>query len=170
MSFRPLPPRMRQIPARKSVILSILDIGASKIVCLIARLTPMEASDALRGRTHRCKVLGIGHQRSNGVKGGAVVDLQSAEQAVRLAIDAAERMAGVEVGGVIVNMTGGLLASQRLQRQDRAQRQERLRKRRPSRSRGRFDRHFHSGQGGPACAADRAFRWTPRATSMIRRA
>jgi cell division protein FtsA len=113
MSFKPLPPRMRQIPARKSAILSVLDVGASKIVCLIARLTPMEPSDSLRGRTHRCKVLGIGHQRSNGVKGGAVVDLQAAEQAARLAIDAAERMAGVEVGGVIVNMSGGLLASRR---------------------------------------------------------
>ena len=113
MSFRPLPPRMRQIPVRKSAILSVLDIGASKIVCLIARLTPMEPSGALRARTHRCKVLGIGHQRSNGVKGGAIVDLQAAEHAARLAIDAAERMAGVEVGGVIVNMSGGLLASQR---------------------------------------------------------
>ena len=113
MTFRPLAPRMRQIPARKSAILSVLDVGASKIVCLVARLTPMEASDSLRGRTHRCKVLGIGHQRSNGVKGGAIVDLAAAENAVRLAIDAAERMSGVEVGGVIVNMSGGLLASQR---------------------------------------------------------
>ncbi len=113
MSFKPLPPRMRQIPARKSAILSVLDVGASKIVCLIARLTPMEPSDSLRGRTHRCKVLGIGHQRSYGVKGGAVVDLEAAEHAARLAIDAAERMAGVEVGGVIVNMSGGLLASRR---------------------------------------------------------
>jgi len=111
MSFPPLPPRMRQIPARRSAILSVLDIGASKIVCLIARLTPMEPSDSLRGRTHRCKVLGIGHQRSSGVKGGSVVDLEAAEHAARLAIDAAERMAGVEVGGVIVNMSGGLLGS-----------------------------------------------------------
>ncbi len=117
MTFRSLAPRMRQIPARKSAILSVLDVGASKIVCLIARLTPMEPSGALRGRTHRCKVLGIGHQRSNGVKGGAVVDLHAAEQAARLAIDAAERMAGVEVGGVIVNMSGGLLASQRFSAQ-----------------------------------------------------
>ena len=94
-------------------MLSVLDVGASKIVCLIARLTPMEPSEALRGRTHRCKVLGIGHQRSSGVKGGAVVDLEAAEHAARLAIDAAERMAGVEVGGVIVNMSGGRLASRR---------------------------------------------------------
>ena len=113
MSLKSLAPRMRQIPARKSAILSVLDVGASKIVCLIARLTPMEPSDALRGRTHRCKVLGIGHQRSRGVKGGAVVDLHAAEHAVRLAVDAAERMAGVEVDGVIVNMSGGRLASRR---------------------------------------------------------
>ena len=113
MSLRSLAPRMRQIPARKSAILSVLDVGASKIVCLIARLTPMEPSEALRGRTHRCKVLGIGHQRSSGIKGGAVVDLHAAEHAVRLAVDAAERMAGVEVGGVIINMSGGRLASRR---------------------------------------------------------
>ncbi len=79
-------------------MLSVLDVGASKIVSLIARLTPMEPSDALRERTHRCKVLGIGHQRSRGVKAGAIVDLDAAESAIRLAIDAAERMAGVEVG------------------------------------------------------------------------
>jgi cell division protein FtsA len=112
MSFKPLTPRLRQIPPRKSAVLSVLDVGASKIVCLIARLTPMIASDSLRGRTHRCKVLGIGHQRSRGVKAGAIVDLDAAETAMRLAIDAAERMAGVEVESIIVNMTGGRLASQ----------------------------------------------------------
>ena len=112
MSFKPLTPRLKQIPPRRSAVLSVLDVGASKIVCLIARLSPMEPSESLRGRTHRCKVLGIGHQRSRGVKAGAIVDLDSAESAIRLAIDAAERMAGVEVGGVIVNMTGGRLSSQ----------------------------------------------------------
>ena len=112
MSFKPLTPRLRQIPPRRNAVLSVLDVGASKIVCLIARLSPMAPSDSLRGRTHRCKVLGIGHQRSRGVKAGAIVDLDSAENAIRLAIDAAERMAGVEVDSVIVNMTGGRLSSQ----------------------------------------------------------
>jgi cell division protein FtsA len=112
MSFKPLTPRLKQIPPRRSAVLSVLDVGASKIVCLIARLTPMAPSDSLRGRTHRCKVLGIGHQRSRGVKAGAIVDLDSAENAIRLAIDAAERMAGVEVDSIIVNLTGGRLSSQ----------------------------------------------------------
>ncbi len=107
-----MPRRMRPISARRSAILCALDIGTSKIVCLIAKLSPAEPSDMLRGRTHRCRILGIGHQRSRGIKGGAVVDMEEAEQAIRLAVDAAERMAGVEVTGVVVNVTGGRLSSQ----------------------------------------------------------
>ena len=137
MTFKPLTPRMRQMPPHKSAVLSVLDVGASKIVCLIARLTPMERSEALRGRTHRCKVLGIGHQRSRGVKAGAIVDLDAAENAIRLAIDAAERMSGVEVDSVIVNMSGGRLSSQ-LFAAKIAARQGGRRIRRASRARGRL--------------------------------
>ncbi len=112
MSNRLMPRRMRPLSARRSAILCVLDIGTSKIACLIAKLNPAEASDTLPGRTHRCRILGIGHQRSRGIKGGAVVDMEEAENAIRLAVDAAERMAGVEVGSVIVNITGGRLSSQ----------------------------------------------------------
>ncbi len=45
MTFRPLTPRMRQLPPKKSAILSVLDVGASKVVSLIARLTPTAASE-----------------------------------------------------------------------------------------------------------------------------
>ena len=112
MTFRSITPRLRPIPPRKGAVLAVLDVGASKIVCLIARLTPIERTDSLRSRTHRCKVLGVGHQRSRGVKAGAIVDLNAAESAIRLAIDAAERMAGVELESVIVNLSGGRLSSQ----------------------------------------------------------
>ncbi len=107
-----LTPRMRPLSARKSAILSVLDVGTSKVACLIARLMPAEASDTLRGRTHRCRILGIGHQRSRGIKAGAVIDMEEAENAIRLAVDAAERMAGVQVESVIVNLSGGRLGSQ----------------------------------------------------------
>jgi cell division protein FtsA len=107
-----LPPRMRALPARKSALLCVLDVGTSKIVCLIARLDPMDASESLRGRTHRCRVLGIGHQRSAGMKSGVIVDLDQAEGAIRRAVDAAERMAGVQAESVILNVTGGRIGSQ----------------------------------------------------------
>ena len=105
-------PRMRPLSSRKSAILSVLDVGTTKIVCLIARLDPIEAGQPSRGRTHGCRILGIGHQRSRGIKAGVVVDMEEAENAIRLAVDAAERMAGVQVEGVIVNMTGGRIGSQ----------------------------------------------------------
>jgi cell division protein FtsA len=104
-------PRMRPLSARKGAILSVLDVGTSKVACLIARLMPAETSDTLRGRTHRVRILGIGHQRSRGIKGGAVIDMEEAESAIRLAVDAAERMAQVQVESVIVNLTGGRIGS-----------------------------------------------------------
>ena len=135
MNSMNLPPRLRPLSDRKSAILSVLDVGTSKIVCLIARLDPGSASQSLRGRTHRCRILGIGHQRSRGIKGGAVVDMDAAEEAIRLAVDAAERMAGVEVESVIINATGGRLGSQIVRRQGRDRRPGRVAKRHPSRAR-----------------------------------
>ena len=112
MSLRFMPSRMRPLSTRKTALLCVLDIGTSKIACLIAKLAPAENSEILPGRTHRCRILGIGHQRSRGIKAGTVVDMDEAESAIRLAVDAAERMAGVEVTSVIVNVTGGRLSSQ----------------------------------------------------------
>ena len=112
MSRHLLTPRMKPLSSRRSTLLSVLDVGSSKVVCLIAKLLPAEPSDMLRGRTHRCKILGIGHQRSHGIKSGAVIDMEDAEKAIRLAVDAAERMAKVRVESVIVNMTGGRISSQ----------------------------------------------------------
>jgi cell division protein FtsA len=104
-------PRLRPLSSRKSATLSVLDIGTSKIVCLVAQLKPVESQEAFRGRTHVPRIIGIGHQRSVGLKGGAVVDLEAAEGAIRHAVHAAERMAKVEIQSVIVNLTGGRLGS-----------------------------------------------------------
>ena len=111
MSAQYFTPRMKPLSARKSAILCALDVGTSKIACLIARLMPAEQSDLLRGRTHRCRILGIGHQRSRGLKGGVVIDMDEAEKAIRLAVDSAERMAGVQVESVIVSISGGRIGS-----------------------------------------------------------
>ncbi|MBB5753026.1 cell division protein FtsA [Prosthecomicrobium pneumaticum] len=104
--------RFRPLPPKKATIVSILDVGSTKICCLIARLRPREPDDMLPGRTHSIEVLGLGHQRSRGIKSGVVVDLEKAEHAIRLAVDSAERMAGVTVESVIVNISAGRLASE----------------------------------------------------------
>jgi cell division protein FtsA len=107
-----LTPKMRPLSARKSAVLAVLDLGTTKVSCVIARLEPAEATDVQRGRTHRCRVLGIGHQRSRGLKGGVIIDMDEAERSIRSAIDAAERMAGVTIESVVVALTGGRISSQ----------------------------------------------------------
>ncbi|MCX2697787.1 MULTISPECIES: cell division protein FtsA [Ochrobactrum] len=97
---------------RKVRLLTVLDVGSSKVSCVIARLRPHESGVLLPGRTHRMEVLGIGHQRSRGVKSGVIIDLDAAEQSIRLAVDAAERMAGLTVDSLIVNISAGRLKSE----------------------------------------------------------
>ena len=104
-------PRMKPLSSKRSHVVSVLDIGSTKVVCMIARLTPRAESQVLPGRTHNIEIIGIGHQRSRGVKSGVVADLDAAESVVRLAVDAAERMAGLTVDSLIVNVSAGRLAS-----------------------------------------------------------
>ncbi len=92
---------------KRSGIVTVLDVGSTKISCMIARLTPREESAQLPGRTHKIEVLGIGHQRSRGVKSGVIVELDNAEAAIRQAVDAAERMAGMTVESIITNVSSG---------------------------------------------------------------
>jgi cell division protein FtsA len=105
-------PRLRPLPPRRAIDISVLDIGSSKIVCLIARLKPSTKGDILPGRSHRIEILGIGHQRAVGIKAGAVVDMEAAERSIRLAVDAAERMAEARIESVIVNLGAGRLGSE----------------------------------------------------------
>jgi cell division protein FtsA len=107
-----LTPRLKPLGSRKSTTLSVLDVGTSKVACLVAELLPVESLETLRSRTHLARIIGIGHQRSMGLKGGAIVDLDAAEGAIRQAVHAAERMAKVEIQSVIVNLTGGRLGSE----------------------------------------------------------
>lgn len=99
-------------PGRHASLVSVLDIGSTKIACVVARLTPAQPGEALPGRSHAIEVLGLGHLRSRGIKSGAVIDLDQAETAVRQAVDAAERKAGVTVDSLIVNVSAGRLASE----------------------------------------------------------
>jgi cell division protein FtsA len=105
-------PQMKPLSMKRSTIVSILDVGTSKVCCVIAKLRPRNETFVLPGRTHNIEVLGIGLQRGRGIKAGVVVDLDAAEHSVRLAVDSAERMAGVTVESLIVNVSSGRLISE----------------------------------------------------------
>ena len=103
---------LKPLSSRRSTLVTVLDAGSTKVACLIARLRPHTGEASLPGRTHSVEILGFGHQRSTGIKGGVVVDLDAAERSIRLAVDTAERRAGVTVESLLVNLSGGRLASE----------------------------------------------------------
>ena len=109
-----LTPKMRPLAPKRTALVVALDVGTSKIACLIARLTPQRPQDVLRRRSHAIEVIGFSHTESFGMKAGNVVDLVEADGAVRYAVDLAERSARCQVESVIVSLSAGRPASERL--------------------------------------------------------
>lgn len=105
-------PRMKPLSDKRSTVVSVLDIGTSKLCCLIAKLHPRDKGEAVLGRTHKIELAGIGHQQSHGIKSGVIVNLDAAEKAIRQTVEAAERMAGVTVESLIANVSSGRLVSE----------------------------------------------------------
>src|SRR6187399_1936927 len=104
--------RLRPVQPGRTTLVSVLDIGSTKICCVIARLTPRPEGKALKGRTHIAEVIGFGYGASSGIKSGVITDLDQAEQAIRTVVGMAERAAGLTVQSVIVNVTAGRLGSE----------------------------------------------------------
>jgi cell division protein FtsA len=87
-------------------IVAAVDIGSVKTACMIAECSSGKKSTELDPR-HGVKILGFGQTVSRGVKSGAIADVVEAERAIRLAVDAAERMARTTIKSIHVNITGG---------------------------------------------------------------
>ncbi|MHC8508563.1 MAG: cell division protein FtsA [Rhodospirillales bacterium] len=78
-------------------LVAALDIGTSKVCCLIARAD----------ENGRAKIEGIGHQSSQGVRLGAVVDMARTDAAIRAAVESAEQMAGDTIDAAVINVSCG---------------------------------------------------------------
>ncbi len=88
------PPRPRHLRAGP---FGVVDIGTTKIACLIGRT---ETDGTLR-------VLGFGWHKGRGVRGGAITDLEEAERAIRACVGQAEDMADTRLRSVTVNLSCG---------------------------------------------------------------
>lgn len=85
-------------------LVAVLDIGSTKISCMIA-----EPSGQKNTNDHRMnlKVIGLGQTASRGVRCGAIADVEETERAIRIAVDTAERASGRRIKDVHVNVSGG---------------------------------------------------------------
>ena len=93
------------IRSKRQRIVAALDVGTSKICCLIAKTSPAPDWFEGSGESVQFEVLGFDHTRAEGLKAGMITHLDSAEACIRSAVDSAERMAGVTVEDVHVTVT-----------------------------------------------------------------
>jgi cell division protein FtsA len=95
MAAEPEPPARAW--ARPSGAIGVLDIGTTKIVCIIGRV---ESDGTTRS-------LGFGWQRARGVRNGGIVDIEEAERAIRGAVGQAENEADQRLKSITVNLSCG---------------------------------------------------------------
>ncbi|MCL6285389.1 cell division protein FtsA [Ruegeria sp. 2012CJ41-6] len=102
--------QMRQQAMQRGVV-AILDVGSSKIACLVLRFdgTGKLADDgsigSMAGQTG-FRVIGAATTRSRGVEFGEITAMQETERAIRTALQAAQKMAEIRVDHVIACFSG----------------------------------------------------------------
>ncbi len=85
--------------AQPHQLVAALDLGSTKVTALVA-----EATGDVRDPS--VKILGLGVERSGGVRRGVVRDIEETTRAIAKAMKDAQRMAGVEVGTVYCGIAG----------------------------------------------------------------
>ena len=101
---------MRRAAMQRGVI-AILDVGTSKIACLILhfdgpdRLAESEGVGPMAGQSS-FRVIGAATTRSRGVRFGEISVMNETERAIRTAVQAAQKMANVRVDHVIACLSG----------------------------------------------------------------
>jgi cell division protein FtsA len=78
-----------------------LDIGTSKIACIVGEMMP----------EGHVEVVGLGTHPSRGLKRGVVVNIEATTQAIRRAVEEAELMAGCRAQSVFVGLSGAHIKS-----------------------------------------------------------
>ncbi len=102
---------MRRAAIQRGVV-AILDVGTSKIACLVlrfdgrTRIQEGEGIGAMAGQT-QFRVIGASTTRSRGIELGETCAVQETERAIRTAVQAAQKMANTRVDHVIACLSGG---------------------------------------------------------------
>jgi cell division protein FtsA len=87
--------------SKKSNYIVGLDIGTTKICCIISEVIDDEKID----------IIGLGQYPSKGLRKGVVINIDSTVESIKNAVEEAELMAGCEIDSVYVGIAGGHISS-----------------------------------------------------------
>lgn len=102
--------RARRETALRRGVIAVLDIGTSKIACLVLQFVPedLDDNDGRATVAHGAfRVIGAANTRARGMAFGEIAAMEECERAVRTAIQGAQKMANLRVDHVIVSFSGG---------------------------------------------------------------
>jgi cell division protein FtsA len=88
-------------PRETKNLLVALDIGTSKIIAIVAEITPDGALE----------ILGLGQHPSKGLKKGVVVNIEATVTGIQRALEEAELMADVKIKDVMTGIAGSHIKS-----------------------------------------------------------
>src|SRR5712664_1704771 len=92
----------------RTPVVAAVDLGASKVACFIMK------PEGVRKGDRTLTTAGVGYVQSRGIRGGSIVNLDEASEAIAQAVERAENVAGVNVQSVTVATAGGQLTSHRV--------------------------------------------------------
>src|SRR5712671_3393247 len=87
---------MSSMAQKKGELIVGLDIGTTKICCIVGEVGP-EGID----------VIGVGTHLSRGLRKGVVINIEATVSSIRRAVEEAELMAGCEIASVYAGIAGG---------------------------------------------------------------
>lgn len=86
--------------SKKDLIVG-LDIGTTKVVCIVGEVNPGAGSDEAQ-----LDIIGFGQAPSTGLRKGVVINIDSTVEAIRKAVKEAENMAGIKIHSAYVGIAG----------------------------------------------------------------
>jgi cell division protein FtsA len=102
--------RARRDAALRRGVIAVLDIGSTKVSCLVLQFVPEEegAGPADRPvlRQGAFRVIGAANTRSRGMDFGEIASMEECERAVRTAVQGAQKMANLRFDHVIAAFSG----------------------------------------------------------------
>ncbi len=93
---------MKRMADKSSNLLAALDIGSSKIVCVLAE--PIDID--------HFRVIDMAEVMSSGVRAGHVVDMNKLVDAIRAVISEIERKSGIEINELVSGVSGNFVMSE----------------------------------------------------------
>ena len=103
--------RQKRRSALQRGVVSILDVGTTKVVCMVVQFDPsvqMEAASGVGAIANHgtFRVIGVATTRSRGMRYGEISSMEETERAIRTAVQGAQKMANVRVDHVIACFSG----------------------------------------------------------------